>query len=438
MAVWVVVTEAGTSAVVGCGGGGGGGWPRREHFACLNPLSSQCTGMPTPVPRRIFAYVRRNWLAYLDTSVWWWMHRRGLLLVSEFDGSRMLGPDEDVGDCGGWEDAACHFRLLMDTARNDAFRRGLRWVCPGQQGLDVGTGPLAYLALVSLAEGASGVRCLEANPSGAAAARKLVSGAHDARVEATHSANAAPNGEKLAFVVHEVLGHVASEEGAARALADVRQRLAPDASFVPHAATTYCPVWRPQAKEGLLLGLVVAMASTAALVLPFGVLVAALVAVGGGWTGGLVGLLASVVTMMLVCMYWRRPQEEGVRFEVYNFPQSLVLSSPCAAEKLVFGETATANNRAEWVVAAPRAPVRGVVLSMRVAFDAKSSVVLDTSRTPTNWGSVYIPLLPGAKLLSPTDEVKIGFRCDDDGKSLKYEVWLDINQQLYQHQWTIT
>lgn len=125
-----------------------------------------------------------------------------------------------------------------------AFREaiGRAGLISGRVGVDVGTGRDAILAQLCIRAGARKVFALEANKDAARAAAKLIArlGLED-QVEVIHAwaqdLKSLP--ETADFLVQELLGEVASVEGAEEVLAHARQHfLIPDAFCVPAAART--------------------------------------------------------------------------------------------------------------------------------------------------------------------------------------------------------
>lgn len=115
--------------------------------------------------------------------------------------------------------------------------------------LDLGTGPFALFAIVAAQAGADRVYALEADRGAAASAREAIAAAGlDARsvtvVEGLSTDFSFPNnGDKADFLVAEVVGSIASEEGAYATVVDAGRRLLkrPEsaASYVPRRIQTY-------------------------------------------------------------------------------------------------------------------------------------------------------------------------------------------------------
>ncbi len=95
--------------------------------------------------------------------------------------------------------------------------------------LDLGTGPYALFAILAAKNGAKKVYAVEASPVAAAMARETVKklGYDDViTVLEDFSTNVVlPDGEKVDFVVAEIVGSVASEEGAYATIVDAHERL---------------------------------------------------------------------------------------------------------------------------------------------------------------------------------------------------------------------
>lgn len=113
--------------------------------------------------------------------------------------------------------------------------------------LDLGTGPYAYFAIIAAKYGAGKVYAIEANKEAAALARNAVHKAgYDDKItilEGFSTDITLPDGIKADFAIAEIVGSVASEEGAIATILDAHTRLLKypnDASsWIPNRIQTY-------------------------------------------------------------------------------------------------------------------------------------------------------------------------------------------------------
>lgn len=112
--------------------------------------------------------------------------------------------------------------------------------------LDLGTGPFALFAIIAAECGAGKVYAIEASPEAAAAAREFVkkTGYDDiiTIVEGYSDKVQLPNNEKVDFVIAEIVGSIASEEGAYATIKDAHRFVKQpelDSSWIPSRIQTY-------------------------------------------------------------------------------------------------------------------------------------------------------------------------------------------------------
>ncbi len=113
--------------------------------------------------------------------------------------------------------------------------------------LDLGTGPYAYFAIVAAKYGAGKVYAIEASKEAAASARIAVqkAGYNDkiTIIEGFSSDITLPDGIKADFAIAEIVGSVASEEGAIATILDAHDRLLKNpndaSSWIPNRIQTY-------------------------------------------------------------------------------------------------------------------------------------------------------------------------------------------------------
>ena len=112
--------------------------------------------------------------------------------------------------------------------------------------LDLGTGPFALFAVMAAKNGAGTVFAIEANKEAAASARETVKKMGYADkitiMEGFSTDVSLPEGIKADFAVAEIVGSVASEEGAYATILDARRFLknpSDSASWIPNRIQTY-------------------------------------------------------------------------------------------------------------------------------------------------------------------------------------------------------
>lgn len=119
---------------------------------------------------------------------------------------------------------------------------------PGSQVvLDLGTGPFALFAVIAAKNGAGKVYAIEASKEAAASARDTVKKlGYEDKIEILEGFSTditLPDGVKADFAVAEIVGSVASEEGAYATIADAHKRLVKNPtdsrSWIPSRIQTY-------------------------------------------------------------------------------------------------------------------------------------------------------------------------------------------------------
>ncbi|MEU8813375.1 50S ribosomal protein L11 methyltransferase [Actinoplanes sp. NPDC048796] len=138
-------------------------------------------------------------------------------------------------------DDAVYDGLAAPDARSRAYDAALRAAAPGRVVLDVGTGRDALWAVAAARAGARHVYAIEAAPAAAAAARAAVDLSGFSRqitvLEGWASHQVLP--VRAEVCVSEIVGNIASSEGAIPILNDCRQRLCtPGCVWIPFRART--------------------------------------------------------------------------------------------------------------------------------------------------------------------------------------------------------
>mmetsp|Transcript_11347 Transcript_11347/g.30327 ORF Transcript_11347/g.30327 Transcript_11347/m.30327 type:complete len:335 (-) Transcript_11347:80-1084(-) len=115
--------------------------------------------------------------------------------------------------------------MTGDAPRVGPYARAIARAVAGKSVLDIGTGRDALLALLCVRAGAKDVVAVEISPLAAVQAREAVSRAgfsDRVRVVTGHSAMVAL--PRVDIVVHEIVGHISTEEGAAAVVKDLQER----------------------------------------------------------------------------------------------------------------------------------------------------------------------------------------------------------------------
>ncbi|KAL7488808.1 hypothetical protein ACHAW6_014406 [Cyclotella cf. meneghiniana] len=144
--------------------------------------------------------------------------------------------------------------MVNDPSRTPQFERAIIQRLNSSPGgpetqvvLDIGTGPFALFAIVAAKNGAGKVFAMEANSEAAASAREMVNkmGYQDKITILDGFSTdipSLPDGIKADFAVAEIVGSVASEEGALATILDARRFLedpSDPSSWIPQQIQTY-------------------------------------------------------------------------------------------------------------------------------------------------------------------------------------------------------
>jgi len=149
-------------------------------------------------------------------------------------------------------DKTAYQAMVNDPSRTPLFEKAiinrLKSAEPNTQTvLDLGTGPFAFFALTAAKNGAKQVYAIEASKEAAASARTIIKkeGYEDkiTILEGFSSDITLPGGEKADFAVAEIVGSIASEEGAYATISDAHERLVKKPndprSWIPSRIQTY-------------------------------------------------------------------------------------------------------------------------------------------------------------------------------------------------------
>lgn len=148
-------------------------------------------------------------------------------------------------------DAFLYSRMTHDTVRNAAYERSLNAVAQSRTVLDIGTGQDLVWARAASTAGAARVFAVEALPSAARKARQtlrnMTNGSPIVLLEGTSFSVTLP--ERADVCVSEVIGSIASAEGAIATLNDARERLLTETAILlpTRCATCVAAVSLPEA-----------------------------------------------------------------------------------------------------------------------------------------------------------------------------------------------
>jgi len=161
---------------------------------------------------------------------------------------------EDSGKAGFIAfDEAAYKAMASDRKRTPQFAKAIQRRLAGSEGqltvLDIGTGPYALLAILAAKAGAKKVYAVECVPEAARRAEQFVAKAvkngdvKEGQIEIlTGFSTEISLPEKVDVVVAEIIGTIASEEGAIATVRDAQQRLVKNpgdaASWIPYSVQT--------------------------------------------------------------------------------------------------------------------------------------------------------------------------------------------------------
>eukprot|EP00571_Detonula_confervacea_P010095 CAMPEP_0172306278 /NCGR_PEP_ID=MMETSP1058-20130122/7381_1 /TAXON_ID=83371 /ORGANISM="Detonula confervacea, Strain CCMP 353" /LENGTH=419 /DNA_ID=CAMNT_0013018107 /DNA_START=21 /DNA_END=1280 /DNA_ORIENTATION=+ len=151
-------------------------------------------------------------------------------------------------------DKAAYQSMVSDQSRTPLFEQAIINRLKAAEGgpgsqvvLDLGTGPFAFFAVIAAKNGAGKVYAIEASKEVAALARETVKKAgYEDKItilEGLSTDITLPEGAKADFAVAEIVGSIASEEGAYATIVDAHKRLVKNPSdpksWIPNRMQTY-------------------------------------------------------------------------------------------------------------------------------------------------------------------------------------------------------
>jgi len=280
--------------------------------------------------------------------------------------------------------------------RRRAYREAIRSAAPGRVVLDIGTGRDALWAIEAARSGARHAYAVEAHPETAQRAERAVAAAGFAhRVTVLPG----PAGEQTLPVraevcVSEIVGNIASAEGAIAVLADARSRL----------CTAGC------------------------LVIPFRMQTwVAAVDLGPGDPP-----LAAESLRYLHAVFAAAGHPFDLRLCLAGPAAEALISSAAPVESAVFDRRRPAPPAGEHTVADLRidvsgARMTGLLLWARVAAAATGREIDALTGGGRGWAPVYVPLDPGPVPVGQGARIRVAFTraTSDDGVHPDYEVTVD-------------
>jgi amino acid adenylation domain-containing protein len=137
-------------------------------------------------------------------------------------------------------DSVLYHAMTNDERRNASYRAAIAKLVPGRTVVDIGTGADALLARYSIEAGAKKVYAIEMLPeSFDRAARVLAQHGLESRIHLIYGdATRVELPEKVDVCVSELMGMIASSEGAATILNQVRRFLKPGGVMIPYRCST--------------------------------------------------------------------------------------------------------------------------------------------------------------------------------------------------------
>ena len=279
--------------------------------------------------------------------------------------------------------------------RNRGYTEAIRAAAPGKVVLDLGTGRDALWAIAAARAGARHVYAVEAQATAAAQATEAVAraGLGDAVTVLHGDSTTVRLGERAELCVSEIVGNIASAEGAIAVLADARVRLcAPDCAWIPFRMQTWAA-----AVDLTRLG----PPALAAESLPY--LHAVFAAAGGPFD-------------LRLCL--AGPAAEAI------------VSSSAVVESVVFDgrrevPPLAARAEADLRIEVPGARPTGLLLWARVAPSAHGREIDALTGDGRGWAPIYVPLPKSGS--GSRERIRVGFerRTSDDGRHPDYAVTVD-------------
>ena len=300
-----------------------------------------------------------------------------------------LGPSIGEYPC---YDAPTYSSMTNDHERNMRFRAALEKLALGKIVLDIGTGADVLWARDALRCGASHAVAIEAmtEPFRQAAETLTRSGRSD-DITLLHGVSTELALDLRAEVcVAEIIGSLASAEGAAAVLTDAKRRhLTPDAVVIPHRCVTLAA---PASLRSLLGGRPVAFSE-------------------------------DKVTYLKAIFDWNQGPFD-VRLRIENPTPSAILSDGQVVETLDFNGNLLLEQSTTVTLTIERPGIVDGILTWLKLWCLPDDPPLDALAVESNWASIYFPLFSSAIPVEAGDTLDLTFSStvSDDGVHPDYNL----------------
>lgn len=282
--------------------------------------------------------------------------------------------------------------MTTDEERNKRFRAALAQLAPGKRVLDLGTGQDVLWARESVQAGARQVLAVEviADSFHKAAANLHAYGLQDRVTLLCGESTKVEFAPRVDVCVAEIIGSLASAEGAAVVLDDAKRRhLVPEGVIVPHRAVTQ----------------------------------AAAVCLSDLFAEQPVAFSASSVKYLQSIFNWNGAPFD-VRLRVENAPPDALLSESAAIEELDFnGKLRTRQQTTTRLEIKRPGRIDGVLTWLQL-WCLPDEEPLDVLRMTSNWASIYFPLFQTPLSVTTGDVLELTFAMaiGDDGVHPDYQL----------------
>jgi len=328
-----------------------------------------------------------KWLGYVIARIFYFLQRTCGITI--FHGSNV--EHEHIAHYH----ATPYWIMTLDTIRTARYERAIKRHVAARRVLDLGTGAHLLLARIARQAGAKHIDALEANSESFQAARSF---AKKARLDDTIAVHEGYSFDiKMAqpcdILIHEIVGEIASSEGALLAVQDAaRRQLTSDAQIMPQ-----------KLRSRLMLVSKISPGSPISSGLSY---------LFGGRTGQL--------------------RENGVQ-TIYNLNRrSHILERAAVVEDWDFRDIEAVREMdlvKTWqdrVSPNRTTEAVGFVLWPEIDLDGQSDTFIDGLRI-TNWSHVFFSFYANAMTVSPSDEVTIEFTVDGRNPDVVYEACISLN-----------
>ncbi|GGK43377.1 hypothetical protein GCM10010124_40180 [Pilimelia terevasa] len=293
-------------------------------------------------------------------------------------------------------DATLYDPMTTDTERTWRFREALERYAPDRVVLDIGTGSYLFWARESLRAGAGRVIAMETMQGSYDAASRALESLDDGdRVTLLHGESTTLVIEQKAeLCVAEIIGSLASAEGAAAVLADAKRRhLTPDAAIIPDVCSTR----------------------------------AAAVSFAGLFAGRVPAFSPDALPQLQRIFDWNGGPFD-VRLRIADPAPDGIMSDHAAVERLEFNGNLRAEQASQVRLTIDRPGVADGILTWLVIQCLPDQKPLDALRDQTNWASIYLPLFDTGVPVTAGDTVDLSFGSvlSEDGVHPDYHISAEL------------